>query len=259
MGKMKQFPLVFFVVCVFTGGFIDVAVATQADQFFIKGSELYQAGDYEAAVVQYQQILDLGYESWEVFYNLGNCYHKQGALARAILNYERAKRLAPEDEDIEFNIELANLEVVDRIQELPRFLLGDWLNKVTFLLGTKPLGFLTLTSYLFLMAVVILRILFRPRLSGKAMTSAFVVSTVCFVFLAAVFCVRVYHDETHTVAIVLSDKVDVKSAPDQAGTDVFTLHQGVKVEVKDRSLEWVKIRLADGKVGWMRQEKIEVI
>ena len=54
----------------------------------------------------------------------------------------------------------------------------------------------------------------------------------------------------------MTDKVDVKSAPNEAGTDVFTLHEGVKVRIDDQSLEWVKIRLADGKVGWLKSTHI---
>lgn len=51
----------------------------------------------------------------------------------------------------------------------------------------------------------------------------------------------------------------MKSSPDEKGTDVFVLHRGVKVEITDELSDWVKIRLADGKVGWMKKEMMEVI
>ena len=51
----------------------------------------------------------------------------------------------------------------------------------------------------------------------------------------------------------------VKSAPDTNGNDQFMLHEGVKFEILDRVGEWSKIRLADGKVGWIERSAYEKI
>ncbi|HMD14583.1 MAG TPA: SH3 domain-containing protein, partial [Bacteroidota bacterium] len=50
-----------------------------------------------------------------------------------------------------------------------------------------------------------------------------------------------------------------KSAPDNQSTDLFVLHEGVTVEVLDAVGDWRKIRLADGKVGWMMLSNMELI
>ena len=83
-------------------------------------------------------------------------------------------------------------------------------------------------------------------------------STLLFIF-AGTFVIRIIDNETKIEAIVLTDKIDVRSAPGTAGTVVFTLHEGVKVQIKDRSGTWAKIKLADGKVGWLKQDVIEKI
>ncbi len=51
----------------------------------------------------------------------------------------------------------------------------------------------------------------------------------------------------------------VKSAPDNGGNDLFMLHEGIKFQVLDRVGEWNKIRLADGKVGWIEKGSFEKI
>lgn len=76
---------------------------------------------------------------------------------------------------------------------------------------------------------------------------------------SGIFSLRIIDHETKSEAVVIATKVDIKSAPDEGGTDVFILHEGVKVEIKDRSLDWVKIQLADGKIGWLKSGKIEEI
>lgn len=51
----------------------------------------------------------------------------------------------------------------------------------------------------------------------------------------------------------------VKSSPDDNGTDLFRINEGLKVAVKDRSGDWIEIRLADGRVGWIKFSALEII
>jgi len=220
---------------------------------------LYQEGDYKAAVAAYSKILDAGYESWEVYYNLGNAYYKEGNIGRAILNYERAKRFAPKNEDIAHNLEIANLAVVDRIQEIPPFFLFAWISSFAHVFSLNWLGGIVLTLYLSLTVFIILWLFAKTARLKKVSLLAISISGLFLMFFTGIFSYRIIENETRTEAVVLADKVDVKSAPDANGTNVFTLHEGVKLEIRDSALDWVQIRLADGKVGWLRDEAIAKI
>ena len=94
------------------------ATVDEADYFLRSGNDLYEAGNYDEAIIQYEKILDLGYENASLYYNMGNVYFKLGQIGKSILYYERAKKLSPRDEDIEFNLEIANFYVVDKIDEV---------------------------------------------------------------------------------------------------------------------------------------------
>ncbi len=245
----------FLLVCAFFSG----ASANNADAFFVKGNEYYQEGQYQRAIAEYEKILIQGLESWEVYYNIGNAYYKLGNIGRAILNYERAKRLNPENEDIRFNLEFANMATADRIEKLPAFFLTHWIAKVGDSLGVRALGYATVSIYLVAIAIVIARVL-RPSLRrNRVVFTGLVVSATALCLVAGLFASRIVAIETIEEAIVLVDKADVRSAPGETGTEVFTLHEGVKVEIRDHSMDWVKIRLADGKVGWISNNAIEKI
>ena len=82
-------------------------------------NQSYSDGDFQEAVEWYEQVLANGYEAPQLYYNLGNSYFKSNNLPAAILNYERAKRLAPNDEDITFNLKLANLKTLDKTEPIP--------------------------------------------------------------------------------------------------------------------------------------------
>jgi len=60
-----------------------------------KGNQLYTSGKYTAAVKTYEAISAKGFESFELYYNLGNAYSDMGRLAQAIENYKIALTLKP--------------------------------------------------------------------------------------------------------------------------------------------------------------------
>ena len=95
-----------------------------------KANDNYTKQQYKQAIEGYNQILKTNMESPEVYYNLGNAYYKTGQYTLSILNYERAKLLAPDDEDINFNLQVANQKVVDSIQELPGLFIVRWWNNL---------------------------------------------------------------------------------------------------------------------------------
>jgi len=95
-----------------------------------EAERLYSANNYTEAIKAYESILKQGYESADLYYNLGNAYYKNNEVTKSILNYERAKLLAPGDEDIKFNLELVNQFTVDKIEPLPRPFFVKWWNSL---------------------------------------------------------------------------------------------------------------------------------
>src|ERR1041385_1642654 len=110
-------------------------VAQEAIVQFEQANQLYRNGDVQKSAQMYEQIIKNGYESSILYYNLGNAYFKSNNIPSAILNYERAKRLAPHDEDVAYNLRLANLRVIDKIEPIPQLFLVEWWRTVTNLLS----------------------------------------------------------------------------------------------------------------------------
>ncbi len=245
-----------FLVCLVGVGLTaSAAMGDEAEALFIRANDLYQKGDYASALAEYEKIHQLGYQSWELLYNMGNACYKQGQIGRAILFYERAKKLNPKQEDVNFNLALANLAVVDRIPEMPRLFFVTWIDKLAHLAATEVMVAGALVLYGVLMGLLILRILRRPT-GGPALLSGLAALLAVLVALTAY---RLYLETTTRYAIVLAQKVEVRSAPDETSTEVFTLHEGVKVQIQDATGRWARIRLADGKVGWLKRETVEEI
>ena len=109
------------------------ADSTQVELTKALGDSAYSAGDYATAIDVYERLLADG-ESAVLYYNLGNAYYKEDEMAHAILNYERALRLAPSDKDIRFNLELARSKTIDRTSERIEIFFVRWFRSFASLL-----------------------------------------------------------------------------------------------------------------------------
>jgi tetratricopeptide (TPR) repeat protein len=226
---------------------------------FERANQLYRDGKFQDAVEMYEQIDKNGFESPSLYYNMGNAFFKLNDVPRAILAYERAKRLSPGDEDILYNLRLANLRVIDKIEPVPKLFFIEWWN--SFVNLTSASNWAVIIIFLLWVSVVSVAGLLLIR--RAVLQRIFLLLTLAGIFLVIISSVCMYqrfsNEKSLTQAIIVQQTVSVKSAPDDKSTDLFVLHEGVKVELLDYVAKWYKIKLLDGKIGWLAEGTIEVI
>ncbi len=235
-----------------------LAFADQAEYMFEQGVAAYQNENYEQAINHFKSALNHGKTSAALYYNLGNAYYKVGDIGQSILNYERARQLAPHDPDIEFNLNVARLQVVDKIPSPEMDYFFKLWTSIKNLFTLPQLTAITLGLYILLFVLLIVRLFARPSLRTVLRYSIFPVLVV-LLLCTFLFVIRIKEDVQIKSAIILSDKVSVTSGPSAEATEVFALHEGVKVRVIDSSGDFVRIRLSDGKDGWVPQSSLDVI
>ena len=104
-----------------------LCTAQSSTQLFSTANQIYKDKNYEQAISAYQKLLSQGYQTAEIYYNLGNAYYKTNQIGQAILYYEKAQKIAPDDEDIHYNLKLANLKTADRIASVPQLaIVSGW-------------------------------------------------------------------------------------------------------------------------------------
>lgn len=235
------------------------ARAESPEQFFDEANQAYQASRFADAIQKYEAILTTGNLSGEVFYNLGNAYYKSGNIAKAILNYERAMRFIPNDEDLRHNLQLANLSITDKIEPTPRLFVWNWWDAVKSAFSLKSITWLAYSFFALTALCTILAILARSYAARRAGFFAGVASVSLLALSLIIFVGKLNAVRNADAAIVTANITTVKNSPDATSSDAFVLHSGAKVIITDRVNDWIKIRLADGKVGWMEQKAAEII
>ncbi|MGE0637548.1 MAG: tetratricopeptide repeat protein [Bacteroidia bacterium] len=241
--------------------FLFVSIFSFADNtaLYNEANELYKKAEYQAAIEKYELVLKSNFVSGELYYNLGNAYFKINQIPMAILCYERAKKLMPGDEDVEFNLSIANLKIVDKIEVMPRLFFYRWMDSVMNIFsfeGWAVAGIISIV--LALLSFVFFRITEAP--SNRKVF--FYSGLVLLIFTIKSFWIAniQYKDATgENTAIVFTPTVNVKSSPVANGTNLFVLHEGTKVQLLDKVGEWSKIKLSDGNQGWVETTSFVVI
>ena len=245
---------------VLVGATLPSAVAQPARSMFEEANTLYRNGDYGEALERYLDIVNGGRVSGTLFYNIGNCYFKLGDLGRATLFYERALKLSPRNDDVVANLELAQSLAADEIEPLPGFWLFRAVDGLLHLIPrvwlVRGLALAYVTTMLALMGQIL------SRSDGARLWTRRVVTVggTAAVLLGVNLAIVEFGVGDAVEAVILVDEVAVQAAPSDDGTlELFSIHEGAKVRVEQRTGEWAEIVLADGKVGWVRQDAFEII
>lgn len=231
----------------------------QNNALFEQANTLYNEGKYGEAIDKYKTILDTKNHSAELYFNLGNAHYKLNNIAPSIYYYEKALQLAPNDEDIKNNLAFAQNMTIDAIDVVPEAGLSKILNNAA---NTMTFDAWAKVSIGFVFCFVILFLVYYFAYSSLRKRLAFLGSLVSLtmVCITLLFAFHKFNlDKKNKPAIVFAKEILVKNAPNNRSEESFRLHEGTKVQILDTVDDWKKIKLQDGKTGWVSSEDIKAL
>lgn len=237
----------------------DLSFALNVDQQMPQAGEYYRNGEFDNAIKTYEELKSNGYEGTSLYFNLANSYYRIGQLGYAVLNYERALKLSPSDEDVKHNLAFANLSTVDRIQPLPTFFLFEWWESILTSLTVNGWTYLVYIFFILLIILIVIYFFAKTTFQEKLILFSGLGMLAIFLMLISLLIVKINREENVIEGVIIEQSITVKTSPDIKSTDAFVIHEGLKVNLEDKLDNWVKIRLADGKVGWIDNNAVEKI
>ena len=237
----------------------NVLNAQDEQKIFESANEMYKQQNYEKAIEYYKTLEKYNLISSELFYNLGNSYYKLNKVGPSIYYYEKALKLNPLNKDVQNNLVFARRLALDNIEELPKTVFqklnSRYLQKLSYnQWAIVSIVFCALGSLLFL--------LFYFSNQPRSKRTYFVTSLISFLFLIISLTItynQFSYFKNNKVAIVFAEETEVRNAPSLNSEEVFTLHEGTKVIVLDTIDNWKKIKIADGKIGWIIADDIQLL
>ncbi len=226
---------------------------------FQRAVEHYRAAEYGDAISLLMNLERRGYGGYLLHYNLGNAYYKNGELGRSILHLEKALLYRPQDPDVLHNLKVVRARTRDRLEPVPLLFFVRWWNE--FRTAYTPGTF-------FIVSVVLLWILaaalfvffgFRNIVLRRLAMGLGIFFGVLFILSVVLYSARLDELNAHRYAVVMPDETVVRSTPDASGIESFKVHEGLKVHIMEMRDAFYRIRLADGKTGWIRASALERI
>lgn len=236
-----------------------LVVFPQNDAVFEQANTLYNQGKYGEAIDKYTSILDSGNHSAELYFNLANAHYKLNHIAPSIYYYEKALLLSPNDKEIKNNMAFATNMTIDAIDVIPETGWSRFINSITNMMSFDAWA---KTSVTFAFCFVVLFLIYYFAYSTLKKRFTFISSLVSLLLLCVslAFAFHKFNiDKNNRPAIVFAQESKVKSEPNLRSEEAFRLHEGTKVQVLDTVNNWKKIRLADGKTGWIISDDIKLL
>lgn len=216
------------------------------DSTWASAEKAYASGQFEFAVELYSNFIET-HPSGEAFYNRGNAYYRKGELGRAIADWKKAKKLNPSLTDTDHNLEIARTKVVDQVEADKNPGWYEVLSSIFSGLGTN-------TWIIIGIACLVLSIVLTiPYVRNTSKRASLVIGAILFLigWTFQGFAWMTHRLETQKEMVIVSDNVYVKNEPRMESNDLFVIHEGVEGDVLSIRNDWAKIRLADGKIGWV--------
>tara|TARA_Y100000768_G_C23878531_1_gene634034 strand:+ start:140 stop:883 length:744 start_codon:yes stop_codon:yes gene_type:complete len=235
--------------------FLSKIISQNIDERFFSANNYYNSSNYLESIELYEKILDEGWESSNLYYNLGNAYYRQGMIGQSIWSYNKALRINPRNSDIKHNLEILNARIKDRIV-LPdefflvgiymkiksRYNLGEWLFIGSIMIFISVILFLLSKLYIF---------------DNFILDRSLIVFIVTSIIIHVIILDRFLDENDNTIGIIIDNSVDAYSGPFYGdNTILFKVNEGTKVKISQTQNKWIEIILLNGNRAWVPSEKI---
>ncbi len=221
----------------------------EADASFAKANSDYAARHFSAAIEGYESLVRSGQWNATLFYDLGNAYFRQGESGRAILNYERALALDPNQAEARANLQLAR-EQARALELAPGRMEGH-------------LQYLTRNQYTWLAAgafwaaaAIFVGLYFASR---RAVVWIFALVLCAVVSAGAAW--AVYELEAGSaganLAIVTKKNIQARLATAESSGTVLALPSGSEIKILSTRGDWSYAALPNDLFGWIPARSAE--
>lgn len=224
-----------------------------------KANSAYNQGLYDSAIIMYEEVIEAEMESSVLYYNLANAYFKNSNIPKSILYYEKAIKLDPNDEDLLYNLNVANAMIVDKIEKVPTMFYKNWWNYFYNMFSANIWTLISISIWITFLVLFSIFILSRELVLKKL---SFYLAVLFFIGSLASFGLasqKYYYTRENKEAIIFTPTITVKSSPTMGSVDLFVVHEGTKVSIIDNVENWYKIKIQDGSIGWLPAETMEMI
>jgi len=235
-----------------------IGMCSSNESLFEESNNLFSQSKFNEAIESYKSLLNKDVSHSILYYNIGNCYYRLDGLAQSILYYEKALLYDPRNIDIKHNIDVVNSKLVDEIKPVPDFFFIALYSSIIDYFSPSQWSVCLLVTLYIIFSLLLLFTFINSHSIKVNILRCFIILVPVFM-LTVLFLISSSSSNRMNYGILMNSNTYVKSSPSNLSTDYFIIHEGVKFEVIDQIDNWSRIRLADGKDGWVENTSFRMI
>ena len=228
------------------------------DQNFNQANNYYNHSKYLESIKIYESILDGGWESSNLYYNLGNSFFRQNQIGQSVWAYKKALKMDPRNEELIKNLSIAEAKIKDRIILPDEFyfvkVYGNFKSRYTlkeWLLAGGIIVLFTVVSFL----ISEFHIINNLKIVKVVKILILLTVTIHIVILD-----KFFDDDDDKFGIIIDNQVKAYSGPFYGDNSIlFNINEGIEVMIKQNQKNWTEIILLDGKRAWIISNKIRLL
>lgn len=248
---------------------ISISFSSMAQSLVEKANAEYVADKYANALQLYLQAASVEGVSSDLYYNIGNTYYRMGELGHAVLYFERAVMLDPQNDDAKTNLEFVNSKIQTKIAQEKSFVI-QVIDDFVGSLSSNTWATLAAISFILLLSGILLYVfssVIALRKIGFFGGGVMLLSTIITLLCAISMKSKV---EAHNKAIVITPSVTLSTVPrtpKDKNEEAFILTAGNKVTIVDsvetkndeEKIKWYDVKADDTHRAWLKSDNIEII
>lgn len=264
---IARFLLPLFLFLTAAGG---AAAADRTETLLKQAAQAYAQKDYAKAATAYDAVLasqakaiaadsihhdDLA----AVYYNLGNCHYRLKDMAHAVLNYQRALRYAPDNDDIRFNLELTRTKLADKFDDPSEMFFVTWARE---LVQSESAACWLKWCFFFLAlaCIALLAFLFAPKTAVRKAGFFAAIAMVVLTATTGLFSAMQHHSFTHYRLMVVMKETSARTSPSATAREARKLHEGTTLRLTNSDeKQWLAATLPDGTEVWIEKSAAEAV
>lgn len=231
-------------------------VSAQTDEFKM-ANQFYQEKDYDSAIRLYQSILNRGVESAPLYYNLGNAFFKRGELGYAVLNYIKARRLNPGDEDILHNLDFARQFSSVQMEGVTLNPINAFLVSIVDRYHLSRLAWIA--SLFFISVFVFLIVRFGLGIISPVVRAGLTVALTLLIISSGLATFKYRSDYLTRRAVIVAENSPVFTGPSEQSDIELEGAPGLIVEILAESNDYYNVLFENKRRGWIKKELLAEI
>lgn len=242
-----------FLLC-FVVRSVSLFAADDAGVLWRHANKLYQSKQYDSAAATYEKLAAERPANSLLYYNLGNAYFRLNKVGRAVLNYERALQLNPDNKQVKDNLTLAKYRMSSQVRQVDDVFFVQWWDRSTHPAYATAWASLVFFIFLLFVASLLARIMAQGKIMVPVQVSVLLAILWILGLAPAYFSAR--KNLQSDKAVVMENDTPLQAA-EAKGKPLSLLPEGTTVKIRQVKDGQAEVVIPDGRTGWVSMRLME--